>query len=140
MAKKMVISLVDVLKNPKEKRARRAMVKIRTRIAKDAHVDPDSIVISRRINETVFERGFKKIPRKISVMIQQDDAVFKAFLAGEAIPVKKAEKKKAEKKEEKKTESKDSTDETATIEKKKKDKHAKEMAAEKSAMKLKSKG
>ncbi len=132
MAKKVVISLRSVFKSPKGKRARRAMRKIKGSIAKAFHVEPGSVFISSKINSVVFERGFEKIPRRVSVMVQQDGAKVKAFLAGEKIPVKKREEKKHEKKEAPRKEA------TEEIEKKKKEKRAKEIAAEKTAIKMKS--
>ena len=133
MAKKMVISLRSVFESPKGKRARRAMRKIKSSISKAFHVEPGSVFISNKINSVVFERGFEKIPRRVSVMVQQDGAKVKAFLAGEKIPVKKKEEKK--KHEKKEAPEKEATEE---IERKKKEKRAKEIAAEKTAIKMKS--
>lgn len=130
MAEKMVISLTSVFRAPKSKRARRAVRKLREEIARRFHSMPENIVISARINHTVFSRGFERAPRRISVMVQQDKETIKAFLAGEKIPEKKEDKKK--KKEEKKEEK-----EEEEAVKKKKEKRALERAAEKTAIKLK---
>lgn len=132
MAEKMIVSLVSVFKNPKGKRARRAIKKIRVQIAKRFHLNPESVFISQKINNAVFAKGFEKIPRRISLLIDQDKGLVKAYLAGEKIPKKKEEKKK-ETKEEKKEE-KEIEEE---VERKKREKRAKEIAAEKTAIKRK---
>ncbi|MFH1234762.1 MAG: hypothetical protein V1493_04080 [Candidatus Diapherotrites archaeon] len=133
MADKMIISLVPVFTAPKGKRARRAMKKIRVDLQKRFHADKEAIFISAGINHAVFEKGFIKIPRRIAIMVESEKGKVRAFLEGEKLPVKKEEKK--EKKEGKKT--KEETEEQAEIERKKKEKHAMEMAAEKTAIKLK---
>ncbi len=132
MAKKIVISFTSVFTSPKKKRARRAMKRVKDSIAKSFHVEPGSILVSKKINETIFKRGFEKIPRRIQIMVQRDGGKVKAFLAGEKIPLKKKEKKKHEKKEQVEEETR------KEIERKKKEKRAMEVAAEKTAIKLKS--
>ncbi|MCX6802413.1 MAG: hypothetical protein NT067_04870 [Candidatus Diapherotrites archaeon] len=137
MAEKMIISLVPVFTAPKGKRARRAMRKIRVDLEKRFHADKEAIFISAGINHAVFEKGFIKIPRRIAIMVESEKGKVRAFLEGEKLPVKKEEKK--EKKEEKKSkeEKKEDTEEQAELERKKKEKHEKELAAEKTAIKLK---
>jgi len=138
MADKIVISLVSVMDNPKSKRTRRAMAKVRLTLAKKYHVEPDKVVISQKINHAIFERGIEKIPRKVSMMVQLDDGIPKAFFAGEKIPEKKKDAKK-EKKEKPKEEKKPvETEDEIEQEKKTKEKREREFAAEKSAIKMKS--
>ena len=135
MADSIVISLVSVMGNPKTKRTRRAMTKIRLTLAKKYHVDPNTVVISQKINHAIFERGIEKIPRKVSLMVQLDEGIPKAFFAGEKIPMKKKEDKKKEKpKEEKKSLE---TEDKIAQEKQTKEKRERELAADKASIKMK---
>lgn len=133
MAKKLVVSFTGVFVSPKKKRSRKAMKRIKDEIAKSFHVEPGSVLVSSKINEAIFKRGFEKIPRRLSLMVQHDGGKVKAFLAGEKITVKKEEKKKHEKKEEPVEEKT-----RQEIERKKKEKRTMETAAEKTAIKMKS--
>jgi len=137
MANNIIISLVSVMNTPKTKRTRRAMAKIRMTLAKKYHVDPGTVVISQKINHAIFERGIEKIPRRVSVMVQLDEGIPKAFFAGEKIPEKKKDEKK-EKKEKPKEEKKPvETEDEIEQGKKTKEKRERELAADKAAIKMK---
>lgn len=141
MAEKITISLTSVFSNPKGKRARRAMAKIKAEIAGRYHLLPENVVISQRTNHAVFAKGFEKIPRRISLMLDEDKGIVRAYIAGEKIPKKEEKKKKEDKKEEKKKEEKKEEKKESgaeeEIERKKKEKRAMERAAEKTAIKMK---
>ncbi|MEM0360393.1 MAG: hypothetical protein QXK06_03625 [Candidatus Diapherotrites archaeon] len=136
MAEKMIVSLVPVFFAPKSKRAKRAIKRIRSCLAKRFHVEEKAVFISAGINRAVFEKGFQKIPRRLEIMVESEKDRVLAFLKGEKLPEKKeAKKEKAEKKP--KEESKEEREEREELERRKREKHEKELAAEKTAIKMK---
>ena len=135
MAEKMIISLVPVFDNPKTRRSNRAIRKIRNDVAKRFHFRPEAVVLSPKVNSAVFCPGIQKIPRKVSLMLEKDQALIRVYLEGEKIP--KKEDKEKEKKAEQKKEAKQETEEEREIERKKQEKREMEKAAEKAAFKHK---
>ncbi len=126
-AKEFVVSLSKVFKNPKPKRAYRAINFIKKFIFKHFRIKADDVSISNALNEAIWAKGREHIPRKIEIKVVKEDNKAKVYLKGEKIAQPKKKKKEEAKAEEKTEETKE---EKAEIEKKKEDKKTKEKAAE----------
>lgn len=91
------------LKVPKWKRTKKSIKTIREFLQK--HMKSDNVLLSKAINEKIWERGSKGPPARIKLQVVKEDDVVKAELFGykpkkEEKP-KKGKIKKVEKKEEK---------------------------------------
>ncbi len=122
--KQFTISLTPVFKNPRPKRAFRAINFIRKFMFKHFRVKAENVSISQELNEAVWAKGREHIPRKIEVKVIKEKDKANVYLKDEKVAVKK-EKKKEKSAEKEKTE-----EEVAEIEKKQKDKKTVEKAAE----------
>jgi large subunit ribosomal protein L31e len=132
------------LKNPKYKRAKKAIRAIQEFLAK--HMKSDNVKIGNNLNLKIWEHGIKNPPHKIKVsVVKEDDGTVKTELFGfkyeefkvntkkkqktkkeelmEKLGVK-AEEKKAEAKEEKKAEEKIKRERKVPAEKPKKEEKA----------------
>lgn len=147
-----VVPLGEVFKQPRPKRARKAIVAIRRFVKK--HTRSENVVIDNEVNEKVWENA-KNIPRRVSVVLVDHANKINVYLKDgkrlaedkkkwEQEEKDKKKKKgdkakdrgKAEEKEKGKEDEKDA-EMNREKEQKKKDKKEKELAAEKSAMKRK---
>jgi len=136
--KPFTISLVELFKKPRPKRAVSAINRIRTRSGKRFHFSEDKVFLSQALNLKIWERGREKIPRRVKLKAVKGEDTLRVYLAEEKVePKKEKEKegKKEAKKEEKKTEEeKEKAEET---ERKKEEKKEMERSAEKAAIKRK---
>jgi len=152
MPEKLTFSLRELFNQPTPKRTRRAILRLRRFLAKKFKVKEDDVFISQKINETIFARGIKKIPRVLELQVVKEEDKVKAYMPDEKIEPKAKEKKGEEKKEtkekapkkakeeaEKKEEltSEEIAAEKAEEKKKLEEKREMEKAAEKSAIKRK---
>ncbi len=87
------------LKKPRAKRGKKSINTIRLFLSKHTHTN--DIKISQRLNERIWERGIKKPPAKVKVMVKESDGIVTAYLPEEALSIKKEETKKKEPEEEK---------------------------------------
>ncbi len=137
----MNFPLKELYKTPSPKRAKRAILRLRRILAKRYHVDENSVYISQKINETVWAKGFEKVPRMLELRIVVDEKRVKAYLKDEKEEVKEGEKKiekrakeekeeKEVKKEEHKQKKEKSEKEKKEEKRKLEEKKAREKAAE----------
>lgn len=130
--KHFVVSFSEIFRNPRQKRAYRAINYLKRFVFKHFRIAPENVAISMALNEAVWAKGREHIPRKIEIKIVKEKEKASVYLKEEKI--KKPKKEEEKKKEEKKAEEKEKTGEAAAekeeIERKKKEKKVKEKAAE----------
>lgn len=98
--------LKELYKQPGPKRARRSILRLRRILSKKFHSKEENIVISQKINEAIWAKGFSKPPKTLALKIIKEKEKIKAYLQNETIekPVKKETKKPEKTSEETKTE------------------------------------
>jgi len=129
--RKFVVGLQPVYSLPRPRRANKAISLIRKFVFKHFRVGAESVLISNKVNEFVWQYGREHVPRKIELKVVVDKGKARVFLKNEKVKIKKEEK--PEKKPEKKTEEEKQAEQEK--EKKKEEKKMAEKAAEKAAMK-----
>ncbi|MCD6246892.1 MAG: 60S ribosomal protein L31 [Candidatus Diapherotrites archaeon] len=149
MEKLINFSFRKLYRQPRTKRAKRAINHLRRTLAKRFHVSEENVWISPKINELIWEKGFSKVPRVMPLKIIQEETRIKVLLQGEELTKpkeKEAKKKKEEKKqaeehakEEKEKPKEEKKEKQKEEEQKKKLQEKKEIerAAEKAAIKRK---
>ena len=149
MEKLINFSFRKLYRQPRTKRAKRAINSLRRTLAKRFHVTEENVWISPKINELIWEKGFSKVPRVMPLKIIQEETRIRVLLQSEksAKPKekeakeKKEEEKKLKKKEEKKEKQKEEKPEKKKEEeeqkKKLQEKKEIERAAERAAIKRK---
>ncbi len=150
MEKLINFSFRKLYRQPRTKRAKRAINSLRRTLAKRFHITEENVWISPKINELIWEKGFSKVPRVMPLKIIQEETRIRVLLQSEELAKpkekeakeKKGEKKlkkKEEKKEKQKEEKPKKEEEQEEEEQKKKLQEKKEIerAAEKAAIKRK---
>ena len=130
--REFTVGLQPVYKIPRPRRANKAISLLKNFAFKHFRTKKEDVLISNKVNETIWERGREHIPRKIDIKIIYVDGKANIFLKKEKVKAKKEEKKEEKKPEKKTAEEKQAEEEK---EKKKEDKKLAEKAAEKAAMK-----
>jgi large subunit ribosomal protein L31e len=96
------IPLQDAYTKPSTKRAKRAVVILRSFVSRHMKVPEDSVSISSDTNSLIWRDGMKKPPRRIKVKVSKDKETVKVTLLDEkerADKIKaRGERKSAEKK------------------------------------------
>lgn len=130
--REFTVGLQPAYRLPKPRRANKAIRLLKDFAYKHFRTKRENVLISNKVNETIWERGRENIPRKINIKIVLAEGKANIFLKKEKIVIPKEEKKEDKKPEKKTAEEKQAEEEK---EKKKEDKKLAEKAAEKSAMK-----
>jgi large subunit ribosomal protein L31e len=79
----MTVPLRDVLAESETSRADKAMSLVRSHLAQHFNVDEDAVRLDPSINETVWERGRSKPPRKIRVRAARFEEAGEAVVEAE---------------------------------------------------------
>ncbi len=66
------IPLRDAKKTSKFRRSKRAINILREFVARHMHVSEDNVKIDNEVNEKIWERGIKKPPSKIKVLVKKE--------------------------------------------------------------------
>ena len=90
--KKITVNLTKVFKKPVTKRAKGAVFRLRAKVRKETRAK--EVFLSNQVNETLWEKGMFRCPRKITVKVVKDNENARVYLPGEKIVVKKEDKKK----------------------------------------------
>jgi len=129
--KHFMVSLSAVFRNPRQKRANRAINYLKRFVFKHLRIAFENVAVSQQLNQAVWAKGREHIPRRIEIKVVKIGDKANVYLKDE-----KPEKGKKEKEEKGKAEEK--PEEKALeeeIKKKKEEKKAKEKAAEAAAIK-----
>jgi len=143
MTNEYTIPLKKLFDKPKRGRAKKAVRAIKEFVKKHKRLNEDQIVVSKEVNEKIWERGMFSIPRKIEVELKEIENRTFVFLQGgkeiNEIEKQLKEKKKEDKKGKKEKENKKDSEEEKEKEKKLKEKKEKELNAQKAEFKRKQK-
>ena len=90
--KKITVNLTKVFKKPVTKRAKGAVFMLRAKVRKETRAK--DVFLSNQVNETLWEKGMFRCPRKITIKVVKDNENARVYLPDEKIIVKKEEKKK----------------------------------------------
>ncbi|MHC1631067.1 MAG: 50S ribosomal protein L31e [Methanotrichaceae archaeon] len=78
------IPLRDVNKVPRWKRSNRAVIEVRSYLARHMKTLPENIAFDNSLNEVIWARGSQKPPRKVRVKaVKFEDGGVEAEFAGE---------------------------------------------------------
>ena len=157
MPTSLIFNTNEVTRMQKVQRAAKALRVVKRLVARKKHIKPEQVLLSMELNQKMWEKGMYNIPRKLELELFDEEGKTIVFLKNgkelqqklkeskekktkkEEAKEEKAEKKeiKEEKIEDKKEAKEEKKDEDNA--KKLKDKKIREKAAEKSAMKRKTK-
>ncbi len=145
--KAFTVSFQGLKKKPRTKRAPAAIRTVKGAMKKNLRASEQQIVLDPEVNELLWEKGIKKIPKKMRVEVFEKEGLFTVYLKGseklkERLKEEEKRKKKKEEKEKAKKEGKEKKENEKEeadkeIEKKKKEKKVKEKMAEAAAIKRK---
>ncbi|MBT4870124.1 MAG: hypothetical protein HON47_00955 [Candidatus Diapherotrites archaeon] len=91
--KTITINLSKVFLKPVTKRAKGAIFMVKKKVTKETRAS--EVLLSNKVNETIWENGMFRCPRKITVKIVNDKGKARVYLPDEKVELKKEEKKKA---------------------------------------------
>jgi len=119
------------------RRAEKAMRALKSFLAKHMKVSPENVKVGKYLNESVWSRGAKNPPHKISVVVKKEGEKVLAELEGYEKLKEKEEKKKRKKQkgkakeEQKQKEKKESKEEKSEKEEEKKEEKKEEISEKK---------
>ena len=90
--KKITVNLTKVFKKPVTKRAKGAVFMLRAKVRKETRAK--DVFLSNQVNETLWEKGMFRCPRKITIKVVKDNENARVYLPDEKVIVKKEDKKK----------------------------------------------
>ena len=67
-----IIPLRDAKKTSKFRRAKRAINILREFVARHMHVSEENVKIDNEVNEKIWEKGVKRPPSKIKVLVRKE--------------------------------------------------------------------
>jgi ribosomal protein L31E len=94
--KKITINLTKAFDKPVTKRAKSAKFILKNSIIKETRAK--KVLLSNKINETLWGKGMYKTPRKITIKVINDKGKARVYLPDEKVELKKDDKDKKENK------------------------------------------